>query len=138
MGRMTSRIEYLGGLRTKATHEKSGETFITDAPPDNNGKGEAFSPTDLVATALGTCMVTIMGIRSAKMGFDLPEVKINIVKIMGNNPRKIGEVQVELKIPMKLDVKEKTILEKAGLNCPVALSLHPNLVQNVKFNWIEG
>ena len=134
---MTSEIKYLGGLRTHATHKKSGETFITDAPPDNNGKGDAFSPTDLVATALGSCMVTIMGIRSAKMGFDLPDVKISIVKIMADSPRRIGEVQVELHIPLKLNVKEKTILEKAGLNCPVALSLQPSLVQNVKFNWIE-
>lgn len=132
---MTAEILYEGELRTEATHLKSGKTFITDAPIDNNGKGEAFSPTDIVATALGNCMVTIMGIRAAKMGFDLPGIKIEVVKVMASEPRRISEVNLVLHIPHDLAQKDKTILEKAGLNCPVALSLHPDLKQDVTFNW---
>ena len=134
---MTSEVNYIGELRTEATHIKSGKTFVTDAPPDNNGKGDAFSPTDLVATALGSCMVTIMGIKSATLGYDLPGIKITVEKIMASNPRRISEIILNLFIPHNPSEKDKNILEKAGLACPVAKSLHPDLKQTVRFVWQE-
>ena len=132
---MTSHIQYMGGLRTKATHLKSCDQFVTDAPTDNNGKGEAFSPTDLLATSLGSCMVTIMGIKSATLGYDLPGIEISVEKIMASNPRRVEEVKLIIKIPHDLSEKDKVILEKAGLSCPVAKSLHPDLKQSVEFIW---
>jgi putative redox protein len=134
---MTSSIIYKGHLRTSATHLQSQSFIETDAPSDNHGKGERFSPTDLVATALGSCMLTIMGIKAGEMNIDLTGVKIDIQKHMKADPRRIGGVDVIFTFPsaLTLSEKEKTILQNAALTCPVAKSLHPDISQNVSFNW---
>lgn len=132
---LISKIEYNGDLRTSATHLKSGQTIITDAPTDNNGKGEAFSPTDLLATALGACMLTVMGIKAKSLGFDLEDASAEVVKIMESNPRRVGEVGLKISLKQNCDDKTKTVLEKVGLNCPVAQSLSVDLLQNVEFIW---
>ncbi len=134
---MTSSIVYEGQLRTIATHLQSNTVIETDAPTDNQGKGERFSPTDLVATALGSCMLTIMGIKARDMGIDLTGVKIDIQKNMKAEPRRIGGVDLTFHFPESLiiDEKQKTILKNAALTCPVAKSLHPDLEQNVEFRW---
>ncbi|HET6991093.1 MAG TPA: OsmC family protein [Bacteroidia bacterium] len=131
-----SSIEYLGGLRTSATHLKSGKNIITDAPPDNNGKGEAFSPTDLLSTSLGCCMLTIMGIVAERHSLDITGTKVDITKNMEANPRRVGEIVVEMTLPKNnFTDKDKILLENAALTCPVAKSLHPDLKQTVVFNW---
>lgn len=134
---MTSKTQYLGDLRTEAIHINSKNQIITDAPTDNQGKGEAFSPTDLVATALGSCMLTIMGIKARDMDVDIANTHIDIQKIMGTEPRRITEVvlDINVKSSKQLDEKQKTILERAALNCPVAKSLSEELKQTVKFNY---
>jgi uncharacterized OsmC-like protein len=134
---MTAAIEYKGLLRTAAEHLQSGTIIETDAPTDNNGKGERFSPTDLVATALGSCMMTVMGIKARDMNIDLTGVKINIQKKMVADPRRIGGVDVTFYFPthLQLDEKQKAILQNTALACPVAKSIHPDIVQNVVFNW---
>jgi len=134
---MTSTVVYEGQLRTIATHLQSNTVIETDAPTDNQGKGERFSPTDLVATALGSCMLTIMGIKARDMGLDLKDVKIDIQKNMKSDPRRIGGVDLTFHFPesLVLDEKQKTILKNAALTCPVAKSLHPDLEQNVEFRW---
>lgn len=134
---MTSSILYKGQLRTSATHLQSKSVIETDAPTDNHGKGERFSPTDLVATALGSCMLTIMGIKAAEMNIDLVGITIDIQKHMKADPRRIGGVDVIFTFPpaLSLSEKEKTILQNAALTCPVAKSLHPEIEQNVSFNW---
>ncbi|AEV31842.1 putative redox protein, regulator of disulfide bond formation [Owenweeksia hongkongensis DSM 17368] len=131
----TSKIVYQGGLRTEAEHLKSGQKIITDAPTDNYGKGEAFSPTDLLATALGACMLTVMGIKAQSLGFDLEDASAEIIKVMDDNPRKVGEVGVKISLKQNCDDKTKKILEGIGLNCPVAKSLASDLKQNVSFEW---
>ena len=132
---MTSKVNYLGELRTEATHLSSNETIRTDAPKDNQGKGEAFSPTDLVATALASCMITIMGIKARDLGVDITGTHADITKIMGTNPRRISAIQIQVRFPKSFDSKTKMLLEKAGLTCPVAYSLHPDLKQEVTFIW---
>ena len=134
---MTSEIIYKGNLRCEAKHLQSGTTIETDAPVDNNGKGERFSPTDLVATALGNCMMTIMGMRSKDMGLDLTGTKIDITKVMAADPRRISEIKAAINFPSGLgaDEKQRTILEKAALTCPVFFSLHPDIKQDIRFNW---
>ncbi len=128
---------YLGALRIASTHNQSGTVINTDAPVDNNGKGEAFSPTDLVATALGNCIMTIMGIKALQMNLNLEGTTIQVQKIMSESPRRIGEIVVELDFPQGNDYteKEKKILEAAARTCPVSLSLHPETKQSIKFNW---
>ena len=131
---MTSTVEYEGELRTVCTHLRSGNNFETDAPVDNNGKGERFSPTDLMATSLATCMITVMGIKARNMGFDLNGVKIEVEKIMKADPRRIGGINLFFKIPDNLkNVEEKTrqILKNTGNTCPVWLSLNPEIEVNV-------
>lgn len=129
-----SRINYLGALRTEATHLRSGQKIITDAPTDNQGKGEAFSPTDLLATSLGSCMVTIMGIAANSHGIELGNIQISIEKYMASAPRRVEKIRVVLKIQdLNYDDHQKKLLETAGRNCPVAKSLHPDLVQDVEF-----
>lgn len=130
---MTSTVVYNGALRTTCTHLKSGSDFETDAPPDNNGRGERFSPTDLMATSLATCMITVMGIKARTMNLDLDGVKIEVEKIMKANPRRIGGINLSFHIPESLDVDEKTktILKNTGNTCPVQLSLHPDIEVNV-------
>lgn len=134
---MTSRITYEGNLRTVATHLQSGTVIETDAPTDNQGKGERFSPSDLVATALGNCMLTIMGIKARDLNVDLEGTKIDITKIMVSNPRRIGEIKVVINFPENLqtDEKQRTILERAAMTCPVFESLHPDLKKDVEFCW---
>lgn len=135
---MTSKIIYKGDLRTEMTHLQSSSTVLTDAPVDNQGKGELFSPTDLVATALGSCMMTIMGIKARDMGIDLTNTEMEVTKVMGTNPRRITEIKIDVHLPKSLSSlseKDKTIIENAGLTCPVAKSLHEELVQNITFNW---
>jgi putative redox protein len=132
----TSKIIYKGNLRTEATHLLSGRTIITDAPPDNNGKGEAFSPTDLLATSLGNCMVTIMGIVAERNTIKIEGTAIEITKIMVSDPRRVGEIIVEFFMPdNNYSEKEKQLLENAARTCPVAKSLHPELKQTVIFNY---
>ena len=131
-----SKIKYLGDLRTEAVHLKSGKMIITDAPPDNNGKGEAFSPTDLMSTSLGSCMLTIMGIAARTHNINIEGTTIDITKIMEANPRRVGEIVVEFYMPKNnYTDKEKAILEHAAITCPVAKSLNPELKQTVKFNY---
>jgi len=134
---MTSQIIYKGQLRTEAKHLQSGTVIETDAPTDNQGKGEKFSPTDLLATSLGNCMLTIMGIKARDMQVDLSNTKIDIAKIMKADPRRVGGIHVEFHFPegLQLDAKQKAILENAALTCPVARSIHPDIEMNVKFNW---
>src|SRR3954467_772095 len=134
---MTAKILYEGNLRTVATHLQSGTVIETDAPTDNQGKGERFSPTDLVATALGNCMLTIMGIKARDMQINLEGTTIDITKNMVMNPRRIGEIKVFINFPENLqaDEKQRTILERAAMTCPVFESLHPDLKKDVHFNW---
>jgi putative redox protein len=135
---MTSTVVYNGGLRSTCTHIRSGNNFETDAPVDNNGKGERFSPTDLMATSLGTCMITVMGIRARKMGFDLNGIEIEVEKIMKADPRRVGAINLFFHIPASLkdmDDKTKTILKNAGITCPVMQSINPNI--EVKIDWAE-
>lgn len=127
---------YLGELRTKLTHIKSGTEVITDAPTDNHGKGEAFSPTDLTSAALGSCMATIMGIFSDKHGISLPKFQYETEKIMSANPRRIDTIKIHFTFESNnLSDDEKVKLERAALTCPVALSLHPEIKQEVTFSF---
>lgn len=132
----TSTIVYTGNLRTEATHIRSGNTLLTDAPVDNNGRGEYFSPTDLVATALGSCMVTIMGISAQNQGFDVTGTTLTITKVMADNPRRIAEVIVDLTFPPNnYTDQQKRVLEHISRTCPVALSLHPDLKQTINIHY---
>ena len=132
----TSTVTYVGDLRTKATHSKSGSSIQTDAPTDNHGKGQNFSPTDLLATSLASCMLTIMGISAQKHQIDVGRPEAEILKVMDSTPRRVKEIQIHIRFPQsKLDKKSRSILEKAALTCPVALSLSPNLKQNVSFKY---
>lgn len=131
----TANITYIGELRTVCIHLQSGTEILTDAPTDNHGKGEAFSPTDLVATALGSCMVSIMGIKSRDIDVDLKDSTVSITKIMQTEPRKIAKIEVVLNMAITTSDKNKTILERAAMTCPVLLSLHPDIVKQVTFNW---
>lgn len=132
----TSHTIYTGDLRTKATHLQSGSELITDAPPDNQGKGEAFSPTDLVATALGSCMMTIMGIAARNHGFNVDGTQLRITKIMRSDPRRIGEIVIDIDFPdIVYTGKQKKILRTCADTCPVALSLHPDVKQTVRLNF---
>lgn len=132
----TIKTKYLGNLRTKSIHLQSGNEVITDAPLDNNGKGEFFSPTDLLATSLGCCMVTIMGIAANTHHISLQNVDLDITKIMESNPRRVAEVKIEMTIKGNYTEKEKKILENSALNCPVAKSLNENLKQTVSFIYV--
>ena len=130
---MISRVKYKGELRTEAVHLKSGKTIITDAPVDNQGKGEAFSPTDLVATALGSCMITIMGIVAEREGIILNGTTAEVEKVMATSPRRIGEVKIKIKFIQKLNRDQKDKLERAAKSCPVSGSLNENLKETVEF-----
>ena len=133
---MTSEVEYQGELRTTCTHLRSSSSFETDAPVDNNGKGARFSPTDLMATSLGTCMITVMGIKARQMGFDLDGTKIQVEKIMKQDPRRVGGINLFFQFPDNLhdlDEKSRQILKNTGNNCPVQHSIHPDI--EVKIDW---
>lgn len=132
-------ITYNGGLRTTATHGPSGATLITDAPVDNHGKGEAFSPTDLAATSLGTCMLTIMGIAAERKQIDLKGATVEVGKSMtASPPRKIARLDVTLTLPIPESHADRALLEAAALSCPVYLSLHPEVEKVVKFVYSPG
>jgi uncharacterized OsmC-like protein len=134
---ITSKVEYLGDLRTSAEHIQSGNTILTDAPKDNHGKGEAFSPTDLVATALASCMLSVMGIASRKENMTpIDGAEAEVQKIMLTEPRRIGEIQIRIRMPKgNFSDKEKSIYEHTAHTCPVARSLHPDLIQKIEFIW---
>ncbi len=132
----TAKITYNGELRTSSVHLKSGIEIITDAPVDNQGKGEAFSPTDLLATSLGNCMLTIVGIAARTHGFDINGTTAEITKIMGENPRRVTEIVVNLQFPANnYTEKEREIIERSARTCPVAYSLHPDIKQTLTFGY---
>jgi uncharacterized OsmC-like protein len=134
---MTCHVEYLGGLRTEAVHLQSGTLINTDAPKDNQGKGEAFSPTDLLATSLATCILTTIGIVAQRDGLtDMDGAKAEVLKVMYPDPRRVGEVHVKITFPKKgFSDKEKTIYQNTAHACPVSRSLHPDLKQVIEFVW---
>ncbi|MFA8449185.1 MAG: OsmC family protein [Bacteroidales bacterium] len=132
----TIKINYQGQLRTEMTHLQSGKKLITDAPTDNHGKGESFSPTDMVAGALCSCMLTIIGIAAENHNFSIDGAEATVTKIMQKEPRRIGEVIVDICFPKKYTDKEKRIIEKAALSCPVHHSLHPDVKKTINFNYI--
>lgn len=129
-------IKYDGGLRCTANHGPSGTTIETDAPLDNQGRGEAFSPTDLCASSLGVCMLTILGIVAENKGIDVGKVKGKLVKEMSSDmPRRISRIAIELEVPLSSDHSQRQILEEAVMACPVHYSLHPNIEKVVTWNW---
>ena len=134
---MTSTVVYEGQLRTTCTHLRSGSNFETDAPIDNQGKGECFSPTDLLATSLGSCMLTTMGIKARDLNVDLDGTHVSITKIMKSEPRRVSAIKVEIEFPQEVraDDKQKMILENTALTCPVAKSIHPGIEVDVHFGW---
>ncbi len=133
----TSKVLYNGGLRTTATHLQSSVQIITDAPLDNQGKGEAFSPTDLLATSLASCMFTIMGITARTHEIDIDDASAEVTKIMGVEPRRVTEIHVNFSFPKKdaYSDKQKKILENAAITCPVYYSLHPDIKKVINFGW---
>jgi len=135
----TAETIYLGDLRTSVTHIQSGNQLITDAPTDNQGKGEAFSPTDLLAVSLTSCMLTIMGISARAHQINLGEIKASTTKLMQANPRKVAEIQVIFDFPSGFAYtdQEKALLKKAAETCPVYLSLHPDIKKTITFNWAD-
>ena len=132
---MTSKITYLGDLRTSAIHLQSGTEILSDAPLDNNGKGAAFSPTDMLATSLGSCMLTIMAIKAKDMNVDLTGSTVGVVKAMQTEPRRIGKIGIEMNMNATVSDKEKIILERVAMNCPVHLSLNPAIEKEISFIW---
>jgi len=132
---MTSKVTYLGDLRTKSIHVQSGSEIISDAPLDNNGKGEAFSPTDTVANALASCMMTIMGIKARDLEADFVGSTAAVTKIMNAEPRRIGAIEIVFEMQGVADEKSRTILERAAMTCPVFLSLSSEIEKKITFNW---
>ena len=127
---------YLGNLRVENKHQKSGSSYLTDAPTDNNGRGEAFSPTDTVATALANCMLTIMGIYAERENINLKATKAEVTKIMAANPRRISKIIIDLTFPEDYSVDIKQKLEQIAYSCPVFLSLHPDIEKEISFKYI--
>ena len=132
---MIAQVEYKGQLRTEAKHLRSGSVIVTDAPIDNQGKGEAFSPTDLVATALASCMITIMGIVAERHGIDIEGVTADVDKIMSKEPRRIGEIKIIITFKSKLTTDQRGKLERAAKACPVSGSLHEDLKETIEFSY---
>ena len=133
---MTALIEYQGELRCKATHLQSGTEIETDAPTDNRGRGEKFSPTDTVCVALGTCIITTMALKARDMNIELKDTKIDVTKHMLSDPRRIGQIDIVLHFPpLGLSDNDKLILERTGNTCPVARSLNPEMKQNIEYKW---
>ena len=131
----TSKVTYLGDLRTSSIHLQSGSEIISDAPTDNNGKGEAFSPTDTVANGLASCMFTVMGIKANDLGVDFSGSTAEVTKIMAAEPRRISEIHVNFNMNLPADEKTKTILERTAMTCPVFYSLHPDIKKDISFVW---
>jgi uncharacterized OsmC-like protein len=132
---MTSKITYLGNLRTVSKHILSGTEILSDAPLDNNGKGEAFSPTDLVANAAGSCMMTIMAIKARDLNINIEGSTVEVTKIMQAEPRKIARIEIIINMAIATDDKTKTILERTAMNCPVLLSLNPDIEKDITIHW---
>ena len=133
----TLETVYKGNLRTEITHVQSGNKVTTDAPVDNNGKGEFISPTDMVAAALGSCMLTIMGMSAARASVDIDGTRVETTKVMAAEPRRIGEIIIDLYFPRNYDEKTRLILKRAADTCPVSKSLREDLVQTVRFHFPE-
>ncbi len=133
---MTSKVTYTGNLRTKSEHLRSGDSFITDAPIDNNGLGQAFSPTDTVATGLASCMITMMGIKANGLEVDLTNSTAEVTKHMEANPRRISKIEVKLSLPSNVSEKNRKILEHTANTCPVHFSLHPEIVKEIAYHWV--
>lgn len=134
MTKMTTR--YLGDLRTEATHLQSGEKLITDAPLDNQGNGEFFSPTDLFSTSLGSCMLTIMGISARTYGFSIDGTRVETEKVMGTNPRRVVELIIDIYLPhINYSDKERRLIESSAKTCPVANSIHPDIKKTITFHY---
>ena len=135
---MTATVTYETNLRTTCLHLQSGSAIETDAPTDNKGKGERFSPTDLIATGLGACMITTMGIKAETMNIVLDGAKVEVTKVMVSNPRRIGKIVAHVTMPAGLNVDEKVkeILERVARTCPVERSLHPDVILDIVFNWL--
>lgn len=131
----TIETVYLGGLRTEATHVQSGTKIITDAPVDNQGKGEAFSPTDLLSASLASCMLTIMGIKARAHNIDIDNTSCSVTKIMAADPRRVAEIIISFKFPNQYTEQEQAMLERAALTCPVYYSVHEDLKKTVDFGW---
>ena len=132
---MTSKVTYLGELRTQCEHLRSGNKFITDAPLDNNGRGEAFSPTDTVATALASCMLTVMGIKARSMGLELKGGYADVTKHMAANPRRISGIDIQLFLPAAIRKEDQELLERVGNTCPVMQSIHPDIETAIQYHW---
>lgn len=128
--------KYLNRLRCEITHLPSSEKIITDAPVDNHGLGQSFSPTDLLASSLGLCMVTVMGIKAESMDVDMSGTTFEIEKTMAPDPRRVSNVSVRIKLPASISERDRKVLEVTGLNCPVAKSLHPDLKQDITFEYV--
>ena len=131
----TSKVVYKGDIRTESTHLQSGTIILTDGPTDNHGKGEAFSPTDMVANSLATCMFSIMGIKANAMNLDIEGSTADVTKVMQTDPRMISEIVVVLNMQGVNDEKSRIILERSAMTCPVFLSLHPDIKKTIRFNW---
>lgn len=132
---ITAKVKYIGQLRTEATHVRSNNHIITDAPVDNNGKGEAFSPTDLVATSLASCMLTIMGIKAETNAINFNNASVDVIKQMAADPRRISAISLSFVLSKSLSEKERKLLEHAAKTCPVAHSIHPDIKTDVVFNY---
>ncbi|MFS4467645.1 OsmC family protein [Maribacter sp. 2210JD10-5] len=132
---MTSKVTYNGELRTSCVHLKSGDTFVTDAPTDNNGLGQAFSPTDTVATGLASCMLTMMGIKARNLEVDIKNATAEVTKHMASAPRRISKIEVILTLPASVSEKNRKILENTANTCPVHYSLHPDIEKVITFHW---
>jgi putative redox protein len=134
---MTATVTYESNLRTTCLHLQSGSAIETDAPTDNKGKGERFSPTDLIATGLGACMITTMGIKAQTMDIALDGAKVEVTKVMVSDPRRIGKIIAHVTMPaLNLDEKTIEILERVARTCPVERSLHPDVELDIQFNWL--
>lgn len=132
------KVVYTKDLRTEMTHLASGTTILTDAPLDNKGKGEVFSPTDLAASSLAGCMLTIMGISAQEQGFSIDGAEAEVTKVMASNPRRISEIHIDIKFGQSFTEQQKRLLTHISKNCPVALSLHPDLKQLVNLHFTDS
>jgi len=133
---MTASIIYKGNLRCEAQHIQSGSVIETDAPSDNRGKGERFSPTDTLCVSLATCMLTTMGIKANDMNVDIDQAKAEVTKHMASDPRRVSKIEVTVSLPKNINEKDRIILERTGNNCPVARSLHPDIELALVYNWV--
>ncbi|AZQ57634.1 OsmC family peroxiredoxin [Maribacter sp. MJ134] len=133
---MTSKVTYNGDLRTECVHLKSGNSFVTDAPTDNNGLGQAFSPTDTVATGLASCILTMMGIKANGLKLNLEGSRADVTKHMASDPRRIAKIEVDLSLPSHISEKDRKILIHTANTCPVHFSLHPDIEKEISFNWV--